>query len=135
MTGNALKLHLQDTGTSPLSTGPEGDLAHHVENAAPRVNSESTASSRLLVLSHRLGDDLHLCIGQRRHKAVVYQHASLQGGFWSGRAIDRQLNSLSGEPSNYWISDFLQSDFTTTPAWAPADLQLLSAIQLKSPPC
>jgi hypothetical protein len=50
------------------------------------------------------------------YKAVVYQHVSLQGGFWSGRAIDRQLNSLSGEPSNYWISDFLQSDFTTTPA-------------------
>jgi hypothetical protein len=50
------------------------------------------------------------------YKAVVYQHGSLQGGFWSGRAIDKQLNSLSGEPSNYWISDFLQSDFTTTPA-------------------
>jgi hypothetical protein len=50
------------------------------------------------------------------YKAVVYQHASLQGGFWSGRAIDKQLNPVSGEPSNYWISDFLQSDFTTTPA-------------------
>jgi hypothetical protein len=50
------------------------------------------------------------------YKAVVYQHASLRGGFWSGRAIDRQLNPLSGEPSNYWISDFLLSDFTTTPA-------------------
>lgn len=50
------------------------------------------------------------------YKAVAYQHASLHGGFWSGRAIDKQLNSLSGEPSNYWISDFLQSDFTTTPA-------------------
>jgi hypothetical protein len=36
-------------------------------------------------------------------------------GFWSGRAIDQQLNPLSGEPSNYWISDFLLSDFTTTP--------------------
>jgi len=50
------------------------------------------------------------------YKAVVYQHASLRGGFWSGRAIDKQLNTLSGEPSNYWISDFLLSDFTTTPA-------------------
>jgi hypothetical protein len=40
------------------------------------------------------------------YKAVVYQHASLRGGFWSGRAIDKQLNTLSGEPSNYWISDF-----------------------------
>jgi hypothetical protein len=50
------------------------------------------------------------------YKAVLYQHASLRGGFWSGRAIDKQLNPLSGEPSNYWISDFLLSDFTTTPA-------------------
>lgn len=50
------------------------------------------------------------------YKAVVYQHASLKAGFWSGRAIDKQLNTLSGEPSNYWISDFLLSDFTTTAA-------------------
>jgi hypothetical protein len=50
------------------------------------------------------------------YKAVLYQHSSLQGGFWSGRAIDKQLNTLSGEPSNYWINDFLLSDFTTTPA-------------------
>lgn len=50
------------------------------------------------------------------YKAVVYDHSSLRGGFWTGRAIDKQLNSLSGEPSNYWISDFLLSDFTTTPA-------------------
>lgn len=49
------------------------------------------------------------------YKAVVYQHASLQGGMWSGKAIDKQLNPLSGEPSNYWISDFLLSDFKTTP--------------------
>ena len=39
------------------------------------------------------------------YKAVLYRHSSLQGGFWSGRAIDRQLNTLSGEPSNYWIND------------------------------
>jgi hypothetical protein len=50
------------------------------------------------------------------YKAVVYQHASIGGGFWSGRAIDKQLNPVSGEPSNYWITDFLSSDFTTTPA-------------------
>lgn len=50
------------------------------------------------------------------YKAVLYRHASLTGGLWSGKAIDRQLNPLSGEPSNYWISDFLLSDFTTTSA-------------------
>jgi hypothetical protein len=50
------------------------------------------------------------------YKAVVYRHTSLKAGFWSGRAIDKQLNTLLGEPSNYWISDFLLSDFKTTPA-------------------
>jgi len=50
------------------------------------------------------------------YKAVVYQHASLKAGFCAGRAVDKQLNSLLGEPSNYWISDFLLSDFRTTPA-------------------
>lgn len=50
------------------------------------------------------------------YKAVLYKHGSLSKGFWSGRAIDKQLNSLSGEPSNYWIQDFLASDFTTTAA-------------------
>ncbi|MFA6267044.1 MAG: hypothetical protein WC670_15175 [Pseudolabrys sp.] len=50
------------------------------------------------------------------YKAVLYRHRSLTGGFWSGRAIDKQLNPRSGEPSDYWISDFLVSEFTATPA-------------------
>jgi hypothetical protein len=50
------------------------------------------------------------------YKAVLYRHASLKAGFWSGRAIDKQLNNPSGEPSNYWISDFLLSEYTVTPA-------------------
>jgi hypothetical protein len=50
------------------------------------------------------------------YKAVVYGHSSLKGGFWSERAIDKQLNNLTGEPSNYWISDFLLSETTVTPA-------------------
>jgi hypothetical protein len=58
------------------------------------------------------------------YKAVVYKHGSLIKGFWSGKAIDKQLNSLSGEPSNYWISEFLLSDFTTTPAMGTRRLAL-----------
>ena len=50
------------------------------------------------------------------YKAVVYRDASLKGGFWSGRAVDKQINRPSGEPSNYWISDFLLSECTVTPA-------------------
>lgn len=50
------------------------------------------------------------------YKAVAYRDTSLRGGFWNGKAIDRQLNSPAGELSNYWIVDFLASEFTVTPA-------------------
>ena len=50
------------------------------------------------------------------YKAVVYRDVSLQGGFWRGRATDKQINSHPGELSNYWIIDFLASQFTITPA-------------------
>jgi hypothetical protein len=50
------------------------------------------------------------------YKAVLYRHSSVQSGFWSGRAIDKQINSPAGETSNYWILDFLASKFTVTAA-------------------
>lgn len=50
------------------------------------------------------------------YKAVMYRDSSLQGGFWNGRATDRQLNGRAGELSNYWIVDFLASQFTVTAA-------------------
>jgi hypothetical protein len=50
------------------------------------------------------------------YKAVIYRHASLDAGFWNGRAVDKQLNALGGELSNYWIFDFLASRFTVTAA-------------------
>jgi hypothetical protein len=53
---------------------------------------------------------------QTSYKAVAYQDSSLRAGFWTGRAIDRQINSRVSELSNYWIFDFLDSDFLVTPA-------------------
>lgn len=50
------------------------------------------------------------------YKAVAYRDAALRAGFWTGRAIDKQLNSPAGETSNYWIVDFLASEFTVTAA-------------------
>ena len=50
------------------------------------------------------------------YKAVVYRDRSLDGGFWNGMATDRQLNGRVGELSNYWIVDFLASQFTVTSA-------------------
>lgn len=50
------------------------------------------------------------------YKAVTYQDTSLQGGFWTGRAIDKQINGRGDQLSDYWIADFLLSEFATTPA-------------------
>lgn len=51
------------------------------------------------------------------YKAVAYRDRALTGAaFWRGRAIDKQLNSIHAEPSNYWIFEFLMSDFATTAA-------------------
>lgn len=50
------------------------------------------------------------------YKAAVYRDASLSGGFWNGRAADKQLNNPIGDFSNYWILDFLASQLTVTPA-------------------
>jgi len=48
------------------------------------------------------------------YKAVLYRDASLRAGFWEGAAIDKQTNP-AGESADYWIADFLLSDFRVTP--------------------
>jgi len=48
------------------------------------------------------------------YKAVVYQHTSLSSGFWEGNAVDKQITNSETGTSNYWIKDFLESDFRTT---------------------
>lgn len=50
------------------------------------------------------------------YKAVAYQDTSLRSGFWAGRAIDKQINGRGDQLSDYWITDFLLSEFATTPA-------------------
>jgi hypothetical protein len=50
------------------------------------------------------------------YKAAVYCGASLSSDFWTGWAVDRQINSGVVSISSYWIREFLLSDFRTTPA-------------------
>jgi hypothetical protein len=45
------------------------------------------------------------------YKAVLYRAATPTAGFWDGAAVDRQLND--GGISQYWIEEFLQSQFKT----------------------
>jgi hypothetical protein len=48
------------------------------------------------------------------YKAVLYRDSSLRAGFWEGKAIDKQTNP-TGESADYWIANFLSSDFRVTP--------------------
>ncbi|MBP1858678.1 hypothetical protein [Rhizobium herbae] len=50
------------------------------------------------------------------YKAVLYQDSVTEHGFWTAKAVDRQINSSETEVSRYWITDFLDSDFKTTSA-------------------
>lgn len=49
-------------------------------------------------------------------KAVVYSDLSLETGFWKGKAIDKQVNTRETNISEYWIAQFLESDFLSTSA-------------------
>jgi hypothetical protein len=48
------------------------------------------------------------------YKSAVYEGTS-DAHFWKGRAIDKQINS-DVSVANYWIRDFLKSDFAVTGA-------------------
>ena len=50
------------------------------------------------------------------YKAALYRGSSLDGDFWDGKAVDKQINSGVLTISNYWVKEFLASDFKTTSA-------------------
>lgn len=52
----------------------------------------------------------------KSYKAVMYRHHSFDAGFWVGKATDKQVNSSEIDIPNYWIAEFLESDFRTTAA-------------------
>lgn len=50
------------------------------------------------------------------YKAALYQDSVNDHGYWTGKAVDKQINSGEAEVSRYWITEFLASDFRTTSA-------------------
>lgn len=48
------------------------------------------------------------------YKAVVYKGVSTMTDYWMGDAIDKQTNHGAKDIANYWIKEFLLSDFKTT---------------------
>lgn len=49
----------------------------------------------------------------KSYKSALFGGISKENDFWSGYATDKQLNQ-ENEVANYWIKDFLISDFITT---------------------
>lgn len=50
------------------------------------------------------------------YKAVTYTWSGVKNDLWKGHAVDKQINHGSKSIADYWIVDFLQSDFATSPA-------------------
>lgn len=73
------------------------------------------------ILAERVGEGLQVQFIERvflksatSYKAALYRDTSLDAGFWSGFAVDKQINMPGYQIANYWIKDFLHSDFKTT---------------------
>jgi hypothetical protein len=50
------------------------------------------------------------------YKAAMFEHLSPSNGFWKGIATDRQAGQSGEHISEYWLKDFLNADFSETPA-------------------
>ena len=50
------------------------------------------------------------------YKATVYKGKSFTTGFWDGHVVDRQIRYGVSAISDYWIREFLDSDYKTTSA-------------------
>lgn len=75
------------------------------------------------ILADQVKDGLNLEFLERvflksakAYKSAIYRDQSMLSGFWLGKAVDKQINSSMSELSNYWINDFLKSDYRTTAA-------------------
>lgn len=50
----------------------------------------------------------------KAYKAALYRDSSLESGFWTGMAVDKQVSEQGKDLSEYWIRDFLQSELLMT---------------------
>jgi hypothetical protein len=50
------------------------------------------------------------------YKALLVEHATPKDGFWKGVATDRQAGRSGEHISEYWLKEFLDADFSETPA-------------------
>ncbi|NJB96557.1 MULTISPECIES: hypothetical protein [Sphingomonas] len=68
------------------------------------------------------------------YKAVCLQHESPVNGFWKAMATDRQAGQSGEHISEYWLKEFLDADFSETPAAGTRRLAVALRKALKAHP-
>jgi hypothetical protein len=104
--------HRSGLGLLFIVTGQEGGRRRLLISRFPAdsgVLAETSGSSLSVEFVERV-----FMKSARSYKAVIYEGASIENGFWWGKAVDKQLRSLGVRTPNYWIDEFLASDFRTT---------------------
>lgn len=94
--------------------GREGD-AHKILISRFPADSGILAEEKQSELSIEFLERIFLK-SAHSYKAALFRHVSVDGGFWNGKAVDKQTSSPTVLASNYWVGDFLASDFSTTSA-------------------
>jgi hypothetical protein len=119
--GRKLAEKLQDVTTGRSRLGLLFLMAGKVGNNHKLVVSRFPADSG--ILAEQTQEELTVEFIEKifmksatSYKAALYVGSSLKTGFWDGKAVDKQINHGMTELSEYWIKDFLESDFKTTAA-------------------
>lgn len=68
------------------------------------------------------------------YKAALFEHPTPPAGFWKGHATDRQAGQSGEHISEYWLKEFLNADFSETPAQGTRRLATVLKDALKSNP-
>jgi hypothetical protein len=119
--GRAIARRLQDVTTNRSKLGLlfliAGDEGQHSKLVVSRFPADSG------ILAEQNAGGLSVQFLERifmksayTYKSAVYRDRLSTTAFWTGRAIDRQSNAGADAISDYWIKEFLASDFRTTSA-------------------
>jgi len=114
-TGKLLAHRLRDVTTNKSGLGLMFILLGHNKRENKIVISRFPADQGVVAEARKENLDVQFVErvfmkNSASYKAVLYRGASCDADFWSGYAVDKQLDQMA----NYWIREFLKSDFLTT---------------------
>lgn len=119
--GRAIAEHLQSVTTNRSGLGLLFLVLGRESREHKLVISRFPADKGVLAQEDRDGLNIEFLErifmkSAKAYKAALYQGSALASHFWDGRAVDKQIERGGLTISNYWIKEFLTSDFKTTAA-------------------